>query len=584
MRRWRLFQVVVISLLTVLMLAGIFACVKKTTQKQLAEQDRLQWFRDAKFGMFIHWGVYSMLGYHEWVRQLCRIPLSEYQYYVDNFNPVRFDPDAWVELAKEAGMKYMVITSKHHDGFCIFDSDYTDYDIMHSKYGKDALGMLVNSAKAKGMPLGFYYSIMDWHHPDYLPRRSWEKDRPTEGADLERYIEWMKKQLRELVVKYDPAIMWFDGEWEHSVKELHSFEIEKMLRDLKPDMLINDRLFRRTPGHGDFGTPENYVPATGITSPDGTPRLWEACYTTNFNSWGYNRYETEFHSTTQLIRQLIEIVSKGGNLLLNVGPTPEGEIQPEFVARLKGIGKWLQVNGEAIYGTSASVFNKLPFFGRCTVKGNTLYLHVMGWPLDKKLRLPGLKTNVRKAYLLANPAQELAFTRQENDVFVDLPERAPDLDATVVAVELDGKPKVEPYQIRPDASGRIELPIYMAEIKSRMGQRAFLEHFYKRTMLTNWQNIHDYPEWEFYTDKPMSLEVQASYALGSRGSTFLVQVDDQEIMGTVRATPSRYYPKTFSLGTVKIGAGRHLLRFRIQSIVNNNAMRLEKVTLVPLSR
>ncbi|NIA31215.1 MAG: alpha-L-fucosidase [Actinobacteria bacterium] len=578
----KFFSFIIVSLTLLVLFSAFLSCGTKTAQQQ-AQKDRLQWFQNAKFGMFIHWGVYSMLGYHEWVRNLCEIPLSEYQYYVDNFNPVKFNPDAWVDLAKEAGIKYMVITSKHHDGFCIFDSKYTDYDIMHSKYGKDALGMLVKSAKAKNVPLGFYYSIMDWHHPDYIPRRSWEKDRTTEGVDFERYITYMENQLTELVQNYNPAILWFDGEWEHTLKETHSFEIEKMLHKMSPDMLINDRLFKRAPGHGDFGTPENYVPATGVTNPDGTPRLWEACYTMNYNSWGYNRIETEFHSKTQLIRQLIEIVSKGGNLLLNVGPTPEGEIQPEFVARLKGMGKWLQVNGEAIYGTTASVFNKLPFFGRCTVKGNRLYIHVMGWPVDQKLLLPGLKTEVKKVFLLAAPQDSLSFQRQGNDIVIDLPERAPDLDATVIAVDLAGKPEVEPYEIVPAEDGSIKLPVYLAEIKSRSGQRAFLEQYYKKTMLTNWQNVHDFPVWEFYTEKPATFELQASYARGSGGSTFAVQVDDQEIPGVVHGVRSPFYPQNFSLGTVHLDSGKHVLQFHIKSVMNNNAMRLEKVVLKPLS-
>ena len=281
--------------------------------------DRLQWFRDAKFGLFIHWGVYSMIGREEWARQILQIPLSEYQYYADNFNPVDFNPAEWAALAKEAGVRYIIITSKHHDGFCMFDSAYTDYDIGHAKYGKDILGMLSAACKTAGVPLGFYYSIMDWHHPDYLPRREWEKDRSTKGADLNRYMEYAMNQVKELVTRYDPAVLWFDGQWEHTAKEQRTDEIEKMLLTLKPSILINDRL----PGHGDFGTPENYVPATGIRNADGTPRLWEACYTMNWNGWGYNRYETEFHSASQLIRQLIEIVSKGGNLLLNVGPAAE---------------------------------------------------------------------------------------------------------------------------------------------------------------------------------------------------------------------------------------------------------------------
>ena len=332
-----------------------------------------------------------MIGREEWARQILQIPLREYQYYADNFNPVDFDPDEWAALAKDAGVKYVIITSKHHDGFSIFDSAYTDYDVMHAKYGKDILGPLAASMKKAGVPLGFYYSIMDWHHPDYLPRRGWEKDRTTKGADFGRYMDFATNQIKELVTRYDPAVMWFDGEWEHSNEEQRAFAIGQMLLEMKPSLLINDRLFKREPGHGDFGTPENYVPATGLHNPDGTPRLWEACYTMNWNGWGYNRYETEFHSSSQLIRQLVEIVSKGGNLLLNVGPQPDGRIQADFAARLRRIGEWLKTNGEAIYGTTASPFERLPFFGRATVKGSTLYIHVMGWPGTRRIRLPGLQ-------------------------------------------------------------------------------------------------------------------------------------------------------------------------------------------------
>ncbi|MCI0512461.1 alpha-L-fucosidase, partial [candidate division KSB1 bacterium] len=437
----------------------------------------------------------------------------------------------------------------------------------------------------KGMPLGFYYSIMDWHHPDYLPRRPWETDRPEAGADLNRYIDYMKNQLQELIEKYDPTMIWFDGEWEHTVEEMRSAEVEKMLLSLKPKLLINDRLFRRAPGHGDFGTPENYVPATGVENTDGAPALWEACYTMNYNSWGYNHYEIEFHTQTQLIRQLIEIVSKGGNLLLNVGPTPEGTLQPEFVARLKALGKWLKVNGEAIYGTTASCFNKLPFFGRCTVKEHRIYVHVMGWPTNRQIELPGLQTPVTEVALLAQPDQHLRFQQTKNSVMVDLPERAPDRDATVIIVHLKSSPRVIPYEIKPQADQSIQLPIYLADIQSQMGQRAFLEQYYRVTLLTNWQNVNDFPVWEFTTERPAKYEVQISYACGwgEKGSQFVVKVDNYEIPGVAETSGSEFFPATFALGTVTLPTGKHRLECRIKSVVNNSALRLEKINLVPLS-
>ena len=540
--------------------------------------DRLQWFRDAKFGLFIHWGVYSMIGREEWARQILQIPLSEYQYYADNFNPVDFNPAEWAALAKNAGVRYIIITSKHHDGFCMFDSAYTDYSVGHAKYGKDILGMLSAACRTAGVPLGFYYSIMDWHHPDYLPRREWETDRSTKGADLNRYMDYAMNQVKELVTRYDPAVLWFDGQWEHTAKEQRTDEIEKMLLTLKPSILINDRL----PGHGDFGTPENYVPATGIRNPDGTPRLWEACYTMNWNGWGYNRYETEFHSASQLIRQLIEIVSKGGNLLLNIGPQPSGRIPAEFVDRLQRMGAWLKANGEAIYGTTASVFERLPFFGRCTVKGTTLYLHVMGWPQDGKVRLPGLKTDVKKAYLLADKGKALSFARAGKEVVVTLPERALDPDATVVAVELAGAPVVEPWKVGPAADGRLDLPVYLAEIKAEMGQRAFLDYFYRTTMLANWQSTSDYPEWTFETAAPGTYEVRVSYASVADGkAAYAVEVDGQTIDALTEPSPSGYFPKTFNVGRVTLKPGAHTLRVKIKTILYNHAMDLEKVVLAP---
>jgi alpha-L-fucosidase len=565
-----------------LVFSTLFAVAAAAIGSPAQAPDRLQWFTDAKFGLFIHWGVYSMIGREEWARQILQIPLEEYQYYTDNFNPVEFDPDEWAALAKDAGVKYVIITSKHHDGFSIFDSAYTDYDVMKAKYGKDILGPLASSMKNAAIPLGFYYSIMDWHHPDYLPRRGWETGRSVKGADFGRYMDFATNQIKELVTKYDPAVLWFDGEWEHSNEEQRAFAIEKILLGMKPALLINDRLFKREPGHGDFGTPENFVPPTGIRNPDGSPRLWEACYTMNWNGWGYNRYETEFHSASQLIRQLIEIVSKGGNLLLNVGPQPDGRIQADFAARLRRMGEWLKTNGEAIYGTTASVFERLPFFGRCTVKGTKLYIHVMGWPADGKIRLPGLKTDVKKAYLLTGPGRPLSFRRAAKDVIITLPERERDPDATVVTVELQGPPVVEPYKIVPEKDGWVDLPVYLADIQSEMGQRAYLDHFYRTTMLANWQNVNDYPEWVFTTDKAGSYEILASYASMWGGPAgYEVEVDGVKIAARTEPSPSVYIPKTFSAGKISLGAGEHKLRVRITSITNNHAMSLEKVVLVP---
>ncbi|MGB9907107.1 MAG: alpha-L-fucosidase [Candidatus Saccharicenans sp.] len=577
---WKLLWLAVI----IFLLSGPVLTASSLEEKT-GQGSRLDWFREAKFGLFIHWGVYSQIGREEWARELLQIPWAEYQKYARSFNPVNYNPRDWVKLAREAGVKYIVITSKHHDGFCLFDSAFTENDSLGARIKRDLLGELVQACREENLPIGFYYSIMDWYHPDYLPRRSWEKDRPAGGADFKRYVSYMKSQLQELVLKYQPAILWFDGEWEHKNEDYEAIGIGRMLRQLKPDILINDRLFNRAPGLGDFGTPENYVPATGWRNEDGSLRLWEVCLTMNFNGWGYNHYETEFRNGPQLIRQLIEIASKGGNLLLNIGPRPDGTIQPEFVERLKQIGNWLRVNGEAIYGSEPSVFNKLPFFGRCTVKGNRLFIHVMGWPQDKKLILPGLKNKVPKVYFLAD-RQKLNYTRKGNDLLVQLPDEPLDRVATVVVVEVEGLPQAEPYQIKPAAEGRLELPVYLAEIKSQMGQRAYLDYFYRTTLLTNWQNVNDFPEWEFELPRGGRFELLASYAWQWGGkSSFLVEIDDRELVrGQSEPSPSIYFPATHRLGQVELAAGKHVLRFKITSLANNNALKLEKVILQPAGR
>ncbi len=576
------------GLLIVILLLPVLIEAQETSSKSLippARPESLNWFREAKFGLFIHWGVYSQIGREEWARELLQIPLREYEKIAMNFNPVKYNPNEWVKLAREAGVRYIVITSKHHDGFCIYDSAYTEFDSMKAKIQKDLLGMLVEACRRENLPIGFYYSIMDWYHLDYLPRRGWEKDRPARGADFKRYVSYMKNQLQELVVKYQPVILWFDGEWEHKDEDYEAVETGKMLRQLKPEILINDRLFNRAPGLGDFGTPENYVPATGWRNEDGSLRLWEVCMTMNFNGWGYNHYETEFRNAPQLIRQLIEIASKGGNLLLNIGPRPDGTIQPEFVERLRQIGSWLKVNGEAIYGCQPSIFERLPFFGRCTVKENRLYIHIMGWPVDRKITLPGLRNKVQKVYLLAT-GEKLRHTKTGNNLIVSLPQEPPDPVATVVVVEVEGTPQAEPYRLLPAANGILELPVYLAEIRSQMGQRAYLDYFYRTTMLTNWQNINDYPEWEFELPEAGRFEILASYAHQWGGkSSFLVEIDDRTVLtGQSEPSPSIYFPATHSLGQTELEPGKHTLRFKITCVVNNNALKLEKIILKPVSK
>jgi len=432
---------------------------KNYLNESKADKDkRMEWWRDARFGMFIHWGLYSVpagewkgtTNHAEWIRTTAQIPLKEYDQFVSRFNPVKFNAEAWVQMAKDAGMKYITITSKHHDGFCLWDSKETDFDVMSTPFKRDILKELADACrKIGGIKLCFYHSIMDWHHPDYSQRREWEKDRPTTGTNRDRYINYMKKQLKELVTNYgDIGVFWFDGEWENFWTHEDGKALYNYVRNLKPDIIVNNRVDKGRGGMagmtsdgdygGDFGTPEQEIPETGLPGVD-----WESCMTMN-DHWGYNKADKNFKSTEDLIRKLADIASKGGNFLLNIGPKADGTFPQESIDRLKEIGKWMKANGESIYGTSASPFEHINW-GRITQKqtNNTtkLYLHVFDWPKDGKLQLHGLGNDPKRIYILADN-KDLEYAKKDNTIDIKIPITAPDKINTVIVVEFNGQPIV----------------------------------------------------------------------------------------------------------------------------------------------
>jgi alpha-L-fucosidase len=417
---------------------------------------RMEWWSQARFGMFIHWGLYSIpagewkgsTNHAEWIRTTAQIPLTEYEKFVGQFNPVKFNATEWVRMAKNAGMKYITITSKHHDGFCLFDSKYTDFDVMSTPFKRDILKELADACHKEGIKICWYHSIMDWHHADYLPRREWEKDRPTTGADYDRYVQHLKNQLKELLTNYgEISVLWFDGEWESTWNQKYGTEIYNYVRSLQPNIIINNRAGAGRAGMegftkagefaGDFGTPEQEIPATGM------PGLyWETCMTMN-NNWGYNKHDDHWKSAEDLIRKLADIASKGGNFLLNVGPTSEGVFPQPSIDRLRAIGEWMKVNSEAIYSSNASPFKSLNW-GRCTQKpidgGVRLFLHVFDWPSDGKLIVPGILNQARQAYLLADSKHApLVVGRSEDALVINVPAKAPDTINSVVVLDVEGK-------------------------------------------------------------------------------------------------------------------------------------------------
>jgi alpha-L-fucosidase len=409
---------------------------------------RMAWWRDARFGMFIHWGLYAIPagvwnGVHspksngEWIMNDLRIPIADYQALAGQFNPTAYDPREWVRIARGAGMKYIVITSKHHDGFALWDSKASDYDAMATPYRRDLLSPLAEACRADGLRFCTYHSIMDWHHPDYLPRREWDA-RPAAAASFDRYVAYLKAQLTELVTGYHPAVLWFDGEWENTWTHERGVDLYDYVRGLDPDILINNRvdkgrrgmqgMNRDTTFKGDFGTPEQQIPATGLPGVD-----WETCMTMN-DTWGFRQDDEKWKSSATLIRNLIDTASKGGNFLLNVGPTAEGRIPAASVERLAAMGRWMATNADAIYATTASPFGAAPW-GRCTQKPGALFVHVFDWPGDGRISVP-FGGRVRQARLLAAPSRRVAVESSEQAIHLTIDGPAPDPVASVIKLEL----------------------------------------------------------------------------------------------------------------------------------------------------
>ncbi|MEN8126827.1 MAG: alpha-L-fucosidase [Planctomycetota bacterium] len=425
---------------------------------------RMQWWRQSRFGMFVHWGLYSGLagtwknksvgkrGGMEWIQNRVGADTWEYAHQaVPRFRPDKDFAAQWAKLAKQAGCRYVVFTTKHHDGFALFDSQYTTYDAK-DLVGRDLCAEIVDAIRAEGLKVGFYHSVIDWHHPQYdyeaaggLPHPLNKKPSPNGPRNHAVYVDYLHQQARELMSNYGPVdIIW----WDYSKKGAEgpfwrADELMAMVRSRQPHIISNNRLYHIPhiekkdsvgrlkswkPEQGDFTTPEQTIPSTGIEGVD-----WEVCMTMN-TTWGYSDHDTAWKSDEKLIRNLIDIVSKGGNYLLNIGPKGDGSISEESIKSMQTIGQWMEINSEAIYETTASPV-KAPKWGRCTQKPGILYAHVFDWPQDGRLQVPLKKSQIKDARLLADKDTPLKTESKSEHLVIHLPEQAPDPIASVIKIE-----------------------------------------------------------------------------------------------------------------------------------------------------
>ena len=547
-----------------------------------AQRDaRMAWWRDARFGMFIHWGVYSVPagtyngkkipGIGEWIMNRGKIPMAEYQSFAKEYNPVKYKPDEWVRLAKAAGMKYIVITAKHHDGFANFDTKASDWNIVHATpYGQDVLKPLAAACRKYGVKLGFYYSqAQDWNNGGAASGGKWD---PAQQHSMDDYLDQVAvPQMRELLSNYGefPAVLWWDTPTD--MTQERADKLIELLK-LKPGIIHNNRLGG---GYkGDTETPEQFVPATGFPGRD-----WETCMTMN-DTWGYKSYDNNWKSTETILRNLVDIASKGGNYLLNVGPTSEGQIPEPSVERLKAVGTWMKVNGEAIYGTTASPFKRLPW-GRCTKKvsadgkATTLYLHIFNWPTNGSLLVPGLKNSVTSARLLAT-GKKLKFSSTADGVEVKVPAAAPDKISSTVVLKFKGAPEVAATAIFQESDGSMRLMASEAELRGGLQY----ESGGGKDNIGYWTNPADTTSWTFKVDRPGKFKVSAEIAAEAAGK-FEVIVGEQKVPGTAPATQDyTKFKRTNLTGTLDIAAGSATLT--VKPVAEGwQPMNLRSVQLAP---
>ncbi len=568
-----------------LLLCANAVSAQEHVESRGADDAKMAWWREAKFGMFVHWGVYAATGGEfrgemptnsaEWMMNKAKIPIADYKIEnVDKFNPSQFDAKTFVGLAKQAGMKYLVITAKHHDGFAMFHSTCSPYNVVDATpFKRDVMKELAVECQKQSIRFGFYYSqCQDWHHPGGMGN-NWDKT--IKRVSFDEYVkEKAAPEIKQLLTEYGPiSIFWWDTPRDMS-KE--AFESLHSSTNLQPGIITNDRLGKEH--RGDHKTFERNIPRKGPVGAD-----WEVCMPIS-GSWGYKKSDTKFKSIPTLIRNLVDIASKGGNYLLNVSPTGEGTLLPDATERLQAMGQWMKINSASIYGTTGSPFGKLDW-GRCTkkayAKGSTLYLHVFDWPEDGKLFVPGLNNEIEQAYLL-DGWQALETSSTDGGVTVALPEEAPDEIASVVVVEVHGKLDITPVLPKPSKDGSLELLADMAYLHNNEGSEdlSLLEEKHGGdSYLSRWSDAEAWAEWSFTIDKPGTYEVSAEVSLKEKKTSFRFGLQGQLQSAEVESTGKLSKYTETSLGTIEIEkAGEHTLLIKPEK-ESWNPMNLKKIVL-----
>jgi alpha-L-fucosidase len=567
-------------------------------------EQRLQWWRQARFGMFVHWGVYSGLGgvwegkpvsgYAEHIQRIRKIPIPVYREKVaGTFNPTRFDADAWIGAARRAGMGYFIITAKHHDGFAMYDSAVSDYDVVDATPWKhDPMRDLKDACLRHGLKFGFYYShAFDWGEADGAGN-DWDYQNPGGDRELHGGRDWWKQspalvkkvrayvdrkaipQLRELIARYDPDILWFDTP--HKLPPEENLRILAAVRAAKPGIVINGRIVQELPGgpaarFGDYRStadrPAEFPPQAGD---------WEGIPTTN-ESYGWHQGDRSHKPPAHFIELLAKSAARGGNVLLNVGPMGDGRIDPKDMNILDGIAAWMKRNGQAIAGTERTPL-PVQAWGESTRKGNTLYLHVLDWPAGGKLVVGGLKSVPRRAFLLADPRRRSLPVARAGalDLAITVPARAPDATDTVIALELEGAPEVDAARLLSTAVPADTLRAFDAQL---VGELAYGAGKVRDAWVHRWTRPEQQVRWPVRLGRPASFDVAISYdaPATSAGGRFEVRLGDRVLAGTVQPTPAA----PVSLGRVSLPAGAFDIFVRATAIEGGELFRLRALRLTP---